>query len=134
MKERVADEIAELINSPGLIALDLEDIAKLMSGAESAAFGSGTATGINRAKIAVEQALSIHQFEGVNLAIAHCVLVKITSKGNLRLEEYREVADIVELANEGITMIIGVSVNESMQDELQVSIVATGLESQFERA
>lgn len=131
MKTRIADEIAEFINFPGLLVPDLEDITKLMSGAASAAFGSGSAAGTNRAKSAVEQALTILQFEGVNLANAHCVLVTISSNGSLRLEECREVANSVHLANEGVTMILGVSNNEGLQDELRVSIVATGLDSKL---
>jgi len=121
--------IAEVINVPGLINVDFADVCTLMSENGMAMMGSATASGPDRAKLAAERAMSSPLLEDVNLAGARGVLVNISSNSSLTLREYREVTNSVQFAIEDATVIVGSVFDESMGDELRVTIVATGLGS-----
>ena len=125
--------IAEVINVPGLVNVDFADVRTLMSENGMAMMGSASASGPNRAKIAAESAMSSPLLEDVNLAGARGVLVNISSNCSLTLKEYREVTNSVQFAIEDATVIVGSVFDESMGDELRVTIVATGLGSPIER-
>jgi cell division protein FtsZ len=125
--------IAEVINVPGLVNVDFADVRTLMSENGMAMMGSASATGTDRAKIAAEKAMSSPLLEDVNLAGARGVLVNISSNCSLTLKEYREVTNSVQFAVEDATVIVGSVFDESMGDELRVTIVATGLGSPVER-
>src|SRR3954466_13802250 len=84
--------IAEIINNPGLVNVDFQDVRTVMSEQGMAMMGSAMASGIDRARIAAEQAIACPLLEGVNLAGARGVLVNITaSKPSLKLRETKEV-------------------------------------------
>ncbi len=121
--------IAEVINVPGLVNVDFADVRTLMSENGMAMMGSASASGPNRAKLAAESAMSSPLLEDVNLAGARGVLVNISSNCSLTLKEYREVTNSVQFAIEDATVIVGSVFDESMGDELRVTIVATGLSS-----
>jgi cell division protein FtsZ len=91
--------------------------------------GSAMASGIDRARIAAEQAIACPLLEGVNLAGARGVLVNITaSKSSLKLRETKEVMNIVRtFAAEDATIIYGGVYDDDLADELRVTVVATGL-------
>ncbi len=125
--------IAEVINVPGLVNVDFADVRTLMSENGMAMMGSATASGPDRAKRAAESAMSSPLLEDVNLAGARGVLVNISSSSSLTLREYREVTNSVQFAIEDATVIVGSVFDESMGDELRVTIVATGLGSPLER-
>ena len=125
--------IAEVINVPGLVNGDFADVRTLMSENGMAMMGSASASGPERAKIAAEKAMSSPLLEDVNLAGARGVLVNISSNCSLTLKEYREVTNSVQFAVEDATVIVGSVFDESMGDELRVTIVATGLGSPVER-
>lgn len=125
--------IAEVINVPGLVNVDFADVRTLMSENGMAMMGSASASGPDRAKIAAEKAMSSPLLEDVNLAGARGVLVNISSNCSLTLKEYREVTNSVQFAVEDATVIVGSVFDESMGDELRVTIVATGLGSPVER-
>ncbi len=125
--------IAEVINVPGLVNVDFADVRTLMSENGMAMMGSATASGLDRAKRAAESAMSSPLLEDVNLAGARGVLVNISSSSSLTLREYREVTNSVQFAIEDATVIVGSVFDESMGDELRVTIVATGLGSPLER-
>ena len=125
--------IAEVINVPGLVNVDFADVRTLMSENGMAMMGSASASGPERAKIAAEKAMSSPLLEDVNLAGARGVLVNISSNCSLTLKEYREVTNSVQFAVEDATVIVGSVFDESMGDELRVTIVATGLGSPVER-
>jgi cell division protein FtsZ len=121
--------IAEIINNPGLVNVDFQDVRTVMSEQGMAMMGSAMASGIDRARIAAEQAIACPLLEGVNLAGARGVLVNITaSKSSLKLRETKEVMNIVRtFAAEDATIIYGGVYDDALADQLRVTVVATGL-------
>ena len=121
--------IAEIINNPGLVNVDFQDVRTVMSEQSMAMMGSAVASGIDRARIAAEQAIACPLLEGVNLAGARGVLVNITaSKPSLKLRETKEVMNIVRaFAAEDATIIYGGVYDDALADDLRVTVVATGL-------
>jgi len=121
--------IAEIINHPGLVNVDFQDVRTVMSEQGMAMMGSAQASGIDRARIAAEQAIACPLLEGVNLAGARGVLVNITaSKASLKLRETKEVMNIVRtFAAEDATIIYGGVYDDALDDSLRVTVVATGL-------
>lgn len=119
--------IAEVINVPGMVNVDFADVCTLMSENGMAMMGAATATGENRAKKAAEQAIASPLLEDVDLSGARGVLVNITSSSSLTLEELHEVMNCFQFAASEATVIVGSVFDESMGDELRVTIVATGL-------
>jgi cell division protein FtsZ len=121
--------IAEIIKLPGLVNVDFQDVKTVMSEQGMAMMGSASASGIDRARIAAEQAIACPLLEGVNLAGARGVLVNITaSRPSLKLRETKEVMNIVRtFAAEDATIIYGGVYDDSLADDLRVTVVATGL-------
>jgi cell division protein FtsZ len=121
--------IAEIINVPGLVNVDFQDVRTVMSEQGMAMMGSASASGIDRARIAAEQAIACPLLEGVNLAGARGVLVNISaSKQSLKLRETKEVMNIVRtFAAEDATIIYGGVYDDALGDNLRVTVVATGL-------
>jgi len=121
--------IAEIINNPGLVNVDFQDVRTVMSEQGMAMMGSAMTSGIDRARIAAEQAIACPLLEGVNLAGARGVLVNITaSKSSLKLRETKEVMNIVRaFAAEDATIIYGGVYDDALADSLRVTVVATGL-------
>jgi cell division protein FtsZ len=120
--------IAEIINFPGLINVDFEDVRTVMGEMGMAMMGSANASGVDRARIAAEQAVASPLLEGINLSGAKGVLVNITSTRALKMKEVNEVMSTVrEFAAEDAHIIFGAVYDESMGDEIRVTVVATGL-------
>jgi cell division protein FtsZ len=123
--------IAEIINQPGLVNVDFQDVRTVMSEQGMAMMGSAAASGIDRARVAAEQAIACPLLEGVNLAGARGVLVNITaSRASLKLRETKEVMNTVRaFAAEDATIIYGGVYDDTLGDQLRVTVVATGLGS-----
>src|SRR5213083_2390681 len=123
---RAADDV---LNNPGLVNVDFQDVRTVMSEQGMAMMGSAMASGIDRARIAAEQAIACPLLEGVNLAGARGVLVNITaSKPSLKLRETKEVMNIIRtFAAEDATIIYGGVYDDALADNLRVTVVATGL-------
>ena len=120
--------IAEIINFPGLVNVDFEDVRTVMGEMGMAMMGSANASGVDRARIAAEQAVASPLLEGINLSGAKGVLVNITSTRGLKMKEVNEVMNTVrEFAAEDAHIIFGAVYDESMADEIRVTVVATGL-------
>ncbi len=121
--------IAEIINQPGLVNVDFQDVRTVMSEQGMAMMGSAAANGIDRARIAAEQAIACPLLEGVNLAGARGVLVNISaSRASLKLRETKEVMNTVRtFAAEDATIIYGGVYDDALGDDLRVTVVATGL-------
>ena len=121
--------IAEIITYPGLVNVDFEDVRTVMGEMGRAMMGSASAAGVDRARIAAEQAVASPLLEGVNLSGARGVLVNITAaKGNLKMKEVNEVMNTVKaFAAEDAHIIFGAVYDELMGDALRVTVVATGL-------
>ncbi|MGH8737135.1 MAG: cell division protein FtsZ [Burkholderiales bacterium] len=121
--------IAEIINCPGLINVDFQDVRTVMSEQGMAMMGSAMASGIDRARIAAEQAIASPLLEGVMLAGARGVLVNITAtRSSLKHGEVKAVMNTVRsFAAEDATIIFGAVYDEAMGEDLRVTVVATGL-------
>ncbi|MDR1996614.1 cell division protein FtsZ [Azonexus sp.] len=121
--------IAEIITYPGLVNVDFEDVRTVMGEMGRAMMGSAAAAGVDRARIAAEQAVASPLLEGINLSGARGVLVNITAaKGNLKMKEVNEVMNTVKtFAAEDAHIIFGAVYDELMGDALRVTVVATGL-------
>ncbi len=120
--------IAEVINIPGMVNVDFADVRTVMSEMGMAMMGSATASGIDRARIAAEQAVASPLLEDVNLANARGVLVNITSSTSFKMKEYYDVMNTIKaFTAEDATVIVGNVFDETMGDELRVTMVATGL-------
>jgi cell division protein FtsZ len=121
--------IAEIITYPGLVNVDFEDVRTVMGEMGRAMMGSAAAAGVDRARIAAEQAVASPLLEGINLSGAKGVLVNITAaKGGLKMKEVNEVMNTVKaFAAEDAHIIFGAVYDELMDDSLRVTVVATGL-------
>ena len=127
--------IAELITRPGLINVDFADVRTVMSEMGVAMMGSGSAKGEGRARAAAEEAIHSPLLEDVNLSGARGILVNITAGLDLAIGEFDEVGNTVkEVACDDATVVVGTVIDPDMEDELRVTVVATGLGDKAVRA
>jgi cell division protein FtsZ len=128
LKNAVAG-ISEIINVPGLVNVDFQDVRTVMAEQGMAMMGSASSSGIDRARIAAEQAVASPLLEGVNLSGARGVLVNITAnRASLKMRETREIMNTIRsFAAEDATVILGAVYDDVMSDDLRVTVVATGL-------
>lgn len=120
--------IAEIINVPGLVNVDFEDVRTVMGEMGKAMMGSAAAAGVDRARIAAEEAVASPLLEGIELSGARGVLVNITASTSLGLKEYKEVMNTIrQYTAAEATVICGAVFDETMEDRLRVTVVATGL-------
>ncbi|OHC71284.1 MAG: cell division protein FtsZ [Rhodocyclales bacterium GWA2_65_20] len=120
--------IAEIINVPGLVNVDFEDVRTVMGEMGKAMMGSATASGVDRARLAAEQAVASPLLEGIELSGARGVLVNVTASRQLGMKEVKDVmATIRNYASQEATIIFGTVFDEGMEDQLRVTVVATGL-------
>ena len=120
--------IADLIVRPGLINVDFADVRTVMSEMGMAMMGSGAARGEERAMEAAEKAISNPLLDDINLSGACGILVNITAGPDFTMREFDEVGrTIEEFASEDATVVIGTVLDHEMQDEVRVTVVATGL-------
>lgn len=126
--------IADLIMNPGMINVDFADVKTVMSEMGMAMMGTGTATGEERAREAAESAIRSPLLEDVNLQGARGILVNITAGENLSLGEFSEVGDTIEeFASDDATVVVGTVIDPSLDEEMRVTVVATGLGSTIAR-
>ncbi len=120
--------IADLIIRPGMINVDFADVRTVMSEMGMAMMGSGSAVGENRACEAAEAAARSPLLEDVDLQGARGILVNITAGPNLTLGEFSQVGDTIEdFASDNATVVVGTVIDPDLDDELRVTVVATGL-------
>jgi cell division protein FtsZ len=120
--------IADLIVRPGLINVDFADVRTVMSEMGMAMMGSGSARGEERAMEAAEKAISNPLLEDINLSGACGILVNITAGPDFTMAEFDEIGrTIEEFASEDATVVIGTVLDHDIQDEVRVTVVATGL-------
>jgi cell division protein FtsZ len=121
--------IVDIIHHKGLVNVDFQDVRTVMLEQGMAMMGSASASGIDRARLAAEQAIACPLLEGVNLAGARGVLVNITaSEASLKLRETKEVMNTIRaFAAEDATIIYGGVYDDEVGDELRVTVIATGL-------
>lgn len=122
--------ISDLIVTPGYINLDFADIKTLMSNQGSALMGVGSATGENRATEATKKAISSPLLE-VSISGAKHVLMDITGGKDLSMFEAQEASDVIKkAAGTNVDISFGMSLDESLGDEVRVTVIATGIDSE----
>ena len=120
--------IADLITRPGLINVDFADVRTVMSEMGMAMMGTGTARGDDRAVAAAEAAINNPLLEDVNLAGACGILVNVSAGPNLTMREFDDIGQVIhEFASEDATVVVGTALDPELQDEVRVTVVATGL-------
>ncbi len=121
--------ISEIINREGLVNVDFQDVRTVMSEQGMAMMGSAQMAGVDRARIAAEQAIASPLLEGVTLSGARGVLVNITAtRESLKHGEVKAVMNTVRsFAADDATIIFGAVYDPAMEDNLRVTVVATGL-------
>ena len=121
--------IAEIISCPGMINVDFADVRTVMAEMGMAMMGSAKASGAGRAREAAEQAVACPLLEDINISDARGVLVNISaSKASFQLQEMYDVMETIKaFAADSATVIVGTVYDESLEDGLRVTIVATGL-------
>ena len=120
--------ISDLIAVSGEVNLDFADVKTIMSNQGSALMGIGVSSGENRAVEAAKKAISSPLLE-TSIGGAQGVLMNITGGESLSLFEAQEAADIVQdAADEDVNMIFGTVINPELQDEIVVTVIATGFE------
>ena len=124
--------IAEIINVPGHVNVDFEDVRTVMGEPGKAMMGTAVASGPDRARIAAEQAVACPLLEGIDLSGAKGVLVLITAaKGSLKLSESKLAMNTIRAyASPDAHVIYGTAYDDSLGDEIRVTVVATGLSRQ----
>ena len=121
--------LSDIITRPGHINVDFADIRTIMKDRGLAVMGTGKATGIGRAREAALRAISSPLLENMSVVGAHGVLFNITGGRDLGLHEINEAASVVyEQAHEDANIIIGSVIDESLQSEVIVTIIATDFE------
>ena len=120
--------ISELITRPGLINVDFADVRTVMAEMGMAMMGSATATGPDRAMEAARGAVCSPLLEEVDIHGAKGLLVNVSAGPDMKLDEFAHVGEIVnEYASEDGTVVIGTVLDSAMEDELRVTMVATGI-------
>ena len=120
--------IAELITRPGMINVDFADVRTVMSEKGRAMMGSGRGSGEGGARTAAETAMRCPLLEDINLSGARGILVNITGSSDLGMQEFQAVGESIgEFASENALVVVGTALDESVGDEIRVTVVATGL-------
>lgn len=119
--------ISDLINVQGLINLDFADVRTVMNEMGMALMGSGVSSGEDRAIDAATKAISSPLLENVSIRGATGILINITGGPNMTLHEVNEASKLIqEEAHEDANIIFGAVIDESMSDEIRVTVIATG--------
>jgi cell division protein FtsZ len=123
--------ISDIIHIPGLVNVDFEDVKTVMSEPGKAMMGTAVAGGPDRANKAADAAVACPLLEGIDLSGARGVLVLIAaSKGTFKLAESRNAMNTIRrYAADDAHVIFGTAYDESLGDQLRVTVIATGLSS-----
>lgn len=119
--------ISDIITVPGTINVDFADVKTVMSSMGQAIMGIGVACGEKRATHASRQAISSPLLEEINIAGATGILINVTAGENLTLKELHEACAVVqEASHEDAHVIFGAVIDDNMDDEVRVTVIATG--------
>lgn len=125
--------ISDIITRPGLINVDFADVRTVMKDMGMAIMGTGRASGEGRARQAAIEAISSPLLENVSIEGARGVLINITGNAKLGLHEINDAASVVyELVSEDANIILGSVIDHDMADEIMVTVIATGFDSEVE--
>ena len=127
--------ISDLINVHGYVNLDFADIRTIMAGMGDALMGTGVGIGENRAIVAAEQAITSPLLDGADIRGARGVLINITGGPSMAMHEVGEASTLIrESVGADANVILGMVINESLQDELRVTVIATGFNKEAKQA
>ena len=119
--------ITELITNPGVINVDFADVRTVMSQMGIGMMGSGRASGPDRAEVAARAAIASPLLEDINLSGAKGILVNVTG-ANMKLGEFQDIGEVISsFASADATVVMGTAIDEMLEDEIRVTVVATGL-------
>lgn len=125
--------ISDLISVPGLINLDFADVKKIMIDQGMAHMGIGVASGENRAEDAAKQAIQSPLLE-TTIEGARGIIISITGGSDMGLQEANTAAELIERSvDPEAEIIFGANIDDSMGDEIQITVIATGFEKEEER-
>ena len=120
--------ISDLIVSPGLINLDFADVRTIMSEMGIALMGTGQASGDERALQAAQKAINNPLLEDISMDGARGVLVNITASADMSIDEISEASSFIqEAAHEQANIIWGTVIDETMGENMRVTVIATGI-------
>lgn len=123
--------ISDIINCYGVVNVDFADVRTIMKGMGDALMGIGTASGENRAAEATKEALNSPLLDGISIAGAKGVLINITGGYDMGMHEVSEAVSIAQqAAGDEVNLIHGVVINPDMNDQISVTVVATGFQKE----
>lgn len=137
---RIADDIlrqavqgiSDIITVPGIINRDFADVKTIMQGMGYAIMGTAVSSGPNRAVEAAKAAISSPLLENNSIDGARGILMNISGSSNLLLSEVHEASTVIQAAaHEDANIIFGAVLNESMGDEIKITVIATGFRSEY---
>ena len=127
--------ISDLILVPGLINLDFADVRTIMAGMGMALMGAGVGKGEHRALDAAQKAIASPLLDETSIEGARGILINFTGGSDLSLHEVEEAARIVqEAAHEEAHIIFGAVIDPSLQDEVRITVIATGFSERKEES
>ncbi len=127
--------IADLITTSGLINVDFADVKAIMSERGMAMMGIGISSGERRAADAAQQAIASPLLEEIDISGARGVLVNISGSSSMTMEEFDEASRIIhEKVHEDANIIIGLVIDEDLEDDIKITAIATGFGSAFDQS
>ena len=122
--------ISDLITQNGIVNVDFADVKTVMSQMGRALMGTGVAKGQNRARLAAEMAVTSPLLDDISVEGATGVLINIVGGPDLKMKEIQEAASLVqEQAHEDANIIFGASIDETLGENVKVTVIATGFDS-----
>jgi len=126
--------ISDLINIPGLINLDFADVKTVMENMGDAIMGTGIAHGEERAILAAQQAINSPLLQDASITGSQGLLVNITGPDNMTIHELNDASSIIyEEAGDDANVILGCVLDKTLNDEVRVTVIATGLNGDTKR-
>jgi cell division protein FtsZ len=123
--------ISDLIVGSGHVVVDFADVKTIMSERGMAIMGVGEASGENRAKEAAQKAISSPLLEDISIHGARGVLINVTGNADMKLHEVHEASTLIqEQAHEDAKVIWGLVFDDTMNDSIRITVIATGFEEQ----
>jgi cell division protein FtsZ len=122
--------ISDLITQNGIVNVDFADVKTVMSNMGRALMGTGVAKGQNRARLAAEMAVTSPLLDDISVEGATGVLINIVGGSDLKMKEIQEAASLVqEQAHEDANIIFGASIDETLGENVKVTVIATGFDA-----
>ena len=120
--------ISDLINKPGLINLDFADVSTIMRNMGDAIMGSGSAIGEEKAILAAQQAINSPLLQNASIKGAKGLLVNVSGPKNMKMKELDEASNIIyQESGEDANVILGCVIDDNLNDEIKITVIATGL-------